>query len=161
MVTNGAHSPEPGFTLTGEFVFIGVAGHPDLLVRAAGHTPSRRKSTLSDATRPDCVQVRPAWGADSARDKAPGTIGATTVGYERHFSRRGKYVTTNDAPGFVEALLNVQPDAAAYVACKKHTKRNRPSSDGRDSQAQTVCESCQSLPLGPQQQPESVTYPSR
>src|SRR5690606_25056186 len=36
LVTDGAQSDKPGFMLTGDFVFVGDVGRPDLLDEAAG-----------------------------------------------------------------------------------------------------------------------------
>ena len=37
LVTDGAQADGPGFMLTGDFVFVGDVGRPDLLEKAAGH----------------------------------------------------------------------------------------------------------------------------
>ena len=65
------------------------------------------------------MQVLPAHGSGSACGKALGAIAVTTVGYERNFSWWGKYLKNNDEQGFVDELLNGQPDAHAYFARMK------------------------------------------
>ena len=127
LVTDGAQSSEPGFMLTGDFVFVGDLGRPDLLDEAAGFVDTRFQGakdlfkSLQDhfLTLPDYVQVLPAHGSGSACGKALGAIAVTTVGYERNFSWWGKYLKNNDEQGFVDELLNGQPDAHAYFARMK------------------------------------------
>ena len=127
LITDGAQSPEPGFMLTGDFVFVGDLGRPDLLDEAAGFVDTRFKgakdlfASLRDRflTLPDYVQVLPAHGSGSACGKALGAIAASTVGYERNFSWWGKYLKNNDEQGFVDELLSGQPDAHAYFARMK------------------------------------------
>ena len=127
LITDGAQSTEPGFMLTGDFVFVGALGRPDLLDEAAGYVDTRFKgakdlfASLRDhfLTLPDYVQVLPAHGSGSACGKALGAIAASTVGYERNFSWWGAYLRNNDEQGFIDELLNGQPDAHAYFGRMK------------------------------------------
>jgi len=127
LITDGAQSPEPGFMLTGDFVFVGDLGRPDLLDEAAGFVNTRFQgarslfASLRDRflTLPDYVQVLPAHGSGSACGKALGAIPATTVGYERNFSWWAKYLRNDDEQGFVDELLSGQPDAHAYFGRMK------------------------------------------
>lgn len=127
LVTDGAQSPEPGFMLTGDFVFVGDLGRPDLLDEAAGGIDTRFGgardlfASLRDRflTLPDYVQVLPAHGSGSACGKALGAIAMTTVGYERNFSWWAPYLRNNDEQGFIDELLSGQPDAHAYFARMK------------------------------------------
>src|SRR5690606_20773877 len=41
LVTDGARGDEPGYLLTGDFVFVGDLGRPDLLDEAAGYVDTR------------------------------------------------------------------------------------------------------------------------
>lgn len=135
LITDGAQTSEPGFMLTGDFVFVGDLGRPDLLDEAAGYTDTRFKgaqdlfASLRDrfVTLPDYVQVLPAHGSGSACGKALGAIAATTVGYERNFSWWATYLANDDEPGFVEELLSGQPDAHAYFGRMKLENKVGPS----------------------------------
>lgn len=131
LVADGATSEEPGFMLTGDFVFVGDLGRPDLLDEAAGAKGTRfvGASQLFASLRdkflvlPDYVQVWPGHGAGSACGKALGAVPTSTVGYERLFSWWGSYLQRRDEEGFVEALLEGQPDAPAYFGrMKRHNK---------------------------------------
>ncbi|GAA1496087.1 MBL fold metallo-hydrolase [Paeniglutamicibacter kerguelensis] len=135
LVTDGAFSHEPGFLLSGDFVFSGDLGRPDLLDEAAGGIDTRFAgahdlfTSLKEKflTLPDYVQVYPGHGAGSACGKALGAIPSSTVGYERNFAWWGPYLAANDEAGFVEALLDGQPDAHAYFGRMKRQNRQGPA----------------------------------
>ncbi|MGA1827437.1 MBL fold metallo-hydrolase, partial [Microbacterium sp.] len=135
LVTDGAFADEPGYMLSGDFVFVGDLGRPDLLDEAAGgkDTRFRGASDLFDSLRdvllelPDHVQIHPAHGAGSACGKALGAIASTTVGYERLHAWWGPYLATDDREGFVSELLDGQPDAHAYFARMKKENRDGPA----------------------------------
>ena len=66
LVTDGAFADEPGYMLTGDFVFSGDVGRPDLLDEAAGGVDTRFAgarqifAALKEfVTLPDHVQVFP------------------------------------------------------------------------------------------------------
>lgn len=108
---------------TGDFVFVGDVGRPDLLEEAAGimgtAEPGARQmfnSLKRFAELPDYVQVWPAHGAGSACGKALGAIPSSTVGYEKLFNWA---LQIEDEDEFVEALLDGQPEAPVYFAMMK------------------------------------------
>lgn len=127
LITDGAMADEPGFMLTGDFVFVGDLGRPDLLDEAADGVDTRFGgakdlfSSLRDyfLPLPDYVQVLPAHGSGSACGKALGAIPVTTVGYERAFAWWAKYLKNDDEQGFIDELLSGQPDAHAYFGRMK------------------------------------------
>ncbi|UYQ77350.1 MBL fold metallo-hydrolase [Glutamicibacter sp. JL.03c] len=134
LVTDGAFSDEPGFLLSGDFVFSGDLGRPDLLDEAAGGIDTRFAGAhdlfvslqTKFLTLPDYVQVYPGHGAGSACGKALGAIPSSTVGYERNFAWWGPYLKANDEEGFIQALLDGQPDAHAYFGRMKRENRQGP-----------------------------------
>ncbi|MHA7223134.1 MBL fold metallo-hydrolase [Arthrobacter sp. RHLT1-20] len=135
LVTDGAFSDHPGYLLSGDFVFSGDLGRPDLLDEAAGGVDTRFAgarqlfASLRDKflTLPDYVQVHPAHGAGSACGKALGAIPSSTVGYERLFAWWAPYLAANDEHGFVDELLDGQPDAHAYFGRMKRENREGPA----------------------------------
>ncbi|MGP5395410.1 rhodanese-like domain-containing protein [Arthrobacter rhombi] len=135
LVTDGAFADQPGFMLSGDFVFVGDLGRPDLLDEAAGGVDTRFEGaslifkSLQEKflSLPDHFQVLPAHGSGSACGKALGAVPATTVGYERLYSWWGPYVAANDEQGFVDELLNGQPDAHAYFGRMKRENRDGPA----------------------------------
>lgn len=135
LVTDGAVSDQPGFILTGDFVFVGDVGRPDLLDEAANGKDTRFQGakdlfrSLKEVflSQPDYVQVHPAHGAGSPCGKALGAIPSSTVGYERRFAWWGPYLKNDDEQGFIDQLLNGQPDAHAYFARMKRENRDGPN----------------------------------
>ena len=144
LVTDGATTDEPGFILTGDFVFVGDLGRPDLLDEAAGGKDTRfvgakqMFASLRDRflTLPDYVQVWPGHGAGSACGKALGAVPSSTVGYERLFSWWTHYLEQEDEEGFVEALLEGQPDAPVYFGRMKRQNKLGPALLGERSPLQ-------------------------
>lgn len=122
LVADGAVTDEPLLFLTGDFVFVGDVGRPDLLEEAAGirgtAEPGARRmfKSLKEKflTLPDHVQVWPGHGTGSACGKALGALPATTVGYERRHAWWAEYLEKDNEEGFVKALLQGQPEAPTY-----------------------------------------------
>ncbi|WP_125098854.1 MBL fold metallo-hydrolase [Leucobacter chromiireducens] len=135
LVTDGAQASEPGFLLSGDFVFVGDVGRPDLLDEVEATTDSRFAgardlfASLRDRflTLPDYVQVLPGHGSGSACGKALGAVPSTSVGYERRFAWWAPFLAANDEEGFVAELLSGQPDAHAYFARMKRENRLGPA----------------------------------
>ena len=135
LVTDGAATSEPGYILTGDFVFVGDVGRPDLLDEAAGETDTRLPmakrlfASLRETfvTLPDYVQVLPGHGAGSACGKALGAVASSTVGYEKLVAWWSDYVRQGDEEGFVKALLEGQPDAPTYFGRMKRWNRSGPT----------------------------------
>lgn len=132
LVYDGAESIEPMLMLSGDFVFVGDVGRPDLLEQAAGIVGSADAGARAMyhslrekfLTLPDFVQVWPGHGAGSACGKALGAVPSTTVGYERRVSWWSRYLRNNDENGFVRELLDGQPDAPTYFARMKRMNRD-------------------------------------
>lgn len=135
LVTDGAFADEPGFIFTGDFVFAGDLGRPDLLDEAAGGVDTRflgAKQMFASLREkflalPDHIQVYPGHGAGSACGKSLGALPSTTVGYERNFSWWSKHLTNDDEQGFIDELLEGQPDAPAYFGRMKVQNRRGPA----------------------------------
>ena len=135
VVTDTPRGDAPGMVLTGDFVFVGDLGRPDLLDEAAGGQDTRFEgarqmfASLRDRflTLPDYVQVWPGHGSGSACGKALGAVPATTVGYERALSWWGKLVEQGDEQAFTEELLAGQPDAPLYYGRMKTENRDGPA----------------------------------
>jgi hydroxyacylglutathione hydrolase len=135
LVTDGATANEPGFFLTGDFVFVGDLGRPDLLDEAAGGVDTRffaakqlfKSLQEKFLTLPDYVQVFPGHGAGSACGKALGAVSSSTVGYERRFAWWVSYLEQNDEADFVQALLAGQPDAPSYFGRMKRQNKAGPT----------------------------------
>jgi len=130
LVTDTPAAAGPWGILTGDFVFVGDVGRPDLLEKAAGvrgtmeagaHTLFR--SLQGFRALPDHLQVWPGHGAGSACGKALGAIPSTTVGYEK-IGNWG--VATTDEDEFVRMVLAGQPEPPKYFAQMKRINRDGP-----------------------------------
>lgn len=135
LITDGAFADQPGYLLSGDFVFSGDLGRPDLLDEAVGMENTRFTgakqlfTSLRDVflQLPDHVQVFPGHGSGSACGKAIGALPSTTVGYERHFAWWGPFLKADDEQGFLDELLSGQPDAHAYFARMKRQNQEGPA----------------------------------
>jgi hydroxyacylglutathione hydrolase len=128
----GGGASEPMGMVTGDFVFVGDVGRPDLLETAVGRAgekePAARslcQSVLDFLELPDYVQVWPAHGAGSACGKALGAVPQTTVGYERRFNPAVRRALEGEA-GFVAYILAGQPEPPLYFARMKQENRDGP-----------------------------------
>ena len=132
LLTDKPASLKPVMLFTGDFVFVGDIGRPDLLEKAAGMIGTQEAGALQmfDSIRkfialPDYLQVWPGHGAGSACGKALGSVASTTVGYEKIRNWALQY--ENDPTGFVKYLLEDQPEPPRYFAMMKHlNKVDRP-----------------------------------
>lgn len=125
-------SDEPVMLFTGDFVFVGDIGRPDLLEKAAGLKGTQEagahqmfRSLKKFSALPPYIQVWPGHGAGSACGKALGAVPSTTTGYE--MVRNWAFRFQQDEDGFVNYLLADQPEPPKYFAMmKKLNKVNRP-----------------------------------
>ena len=114
---------------TGDFVFVGDVGRPDLLESAAGfkgvQDPSAR--TLYRSVRrfldlPDFLQLWPGHGAGSACGKALGAVPQSTVGYEKLFNAAVDAARSGEET-FVDSILSGQPEPPLYFARMKRLNK--------------------------------------
>ncbi|KQR93407.1 Zn-dependent hydrolase [Chryseobacterium sp. Leaf180] len=132
LLTDHPATDEPVMIFTGDFVFVGDIGRPDLLEKAAGITGTQEKGakemfqSVQDFSKlPEFIQVWPGHGAGSACGKALGAVPSSTVGYEK--IRNWAFQYEEDEDGFVEYLLEGQPEPPKYFAMmKKLNKVERP-----------------------------------
>lgn len=131
---HGSGATEPMGILTGDFLFVGDLGRPDLLESAAGQAGMAESSahrlyhSLSILRElPEFVQVWPAHGAGSACGKALGAVPMSTVGYERRFNPALLAAqTAQGEAGFVRFILEGQPEPPLYFARMKRDNRLGP-----------------------------------
>lgn len=128
---HGSGATEPIGLVTGDFVFVGDLGRPDLLETAAGQKgamePSAKrlyKSVQMLYDLPDYVQIWPAHGAGSACGKALGAVPMSTVGYERLFNPA--IAAASSEQGFVDFILAGQPEPPVYFANMKRDNKIGP-----------------------------------
>lgn len=131
LVTDGATTDEPMGLLSGDFVFVGDVGRPDLLETAAGEVGAMDESakTLYKSiekfkTMPEYLQLWPGHGAGSACGKALGAVPESTVGYEQRFN--GSIKAAISEKDFVEYILDGQPEPPLYFARMKRDNKKGP-----------------------------------
>ncbi|WP_434479017.1 MBL fold metallo-hydrolase [Gemmatimonas sp.] len=132
----GAGAAEPISMITGDFVFVGDVGRPDLLESAAGVTgtmePGARQlyqSVESFKRLPEYLQVWPAHGAGSACGKSLGDVPGSTIGYELRTNPSIRAATSE--AHFVAFILSGQPEPPVYFARMKRENRAGPTVLGR------------------------------
>lgn len=130
LLTDHPSSEEPVMIFTGDFVFVGDVGRPDLLEKAAGIKGTKEagahqmfQSLKRFSSLPDYVQVWPAHGAGSACGKALGAVSSSTVGYEK--IRNWAFRFADAEQEFVDNLLADQPEPPKYFAMMKHLNKVR------------------------------------
>ena len=129
----GGGADEPMGMLSGDFVFVGDLGRPDLLESAAGEEGAREPSAnkLYDSVQsflqlPEYLQIWPGHGAGSACGKALGAIPETTVGYEKRFNPSIQAALLGRKK-FVASILDGQPEPPMYFARMKHENKYGPA----------------------------------
>ncbi|WP_078411184.1 MBL fold metallo-hydrolase [Priestia abyssalis] len=127
LTDGGSASQAPVGIFTGDFVFVGDVGRPDLLEKAAGVNGSAYlmaknmfQSLQKFSELPDFLQVWPAHGAGSACGKSLGSVPSTTVGYEKLANWALQYDEENL---FIEALLAGQPEPPKYFGMIKKVNK--------------------------------------
>lgn len=130
LVTDGAAADRPIGAVTGDFLFVGDVGRPDLLEKAAGlrGTMEAGARTLWRSLRAfdaqeDWLQIWPGHGAGSACGKGISAIPSSTLGYERRFNWAYR---VKDEQAFVTAVLEGQPDPPTYFARMKSLNKQGP-----------------------------------
>lgn len=132
LLTDHPATDKPAMLFTGDFVFVGDIGRPDLLEKAAGLIGTKEagakqmfQSLKKFTAIPDYVQVWSAHGAGSACGKALGAVHSSTVGYEK--IRNWAFQFGEDERSFTDYLLSDQPEPPKYFATMKYlNKVNRP-----------------------------------
>lgn len=126
----GGGADKPMGVFTGDFIFVGSLGRPDLLEEAAGQAgtaePGARalyQSVQRFKELPDYLQIWPSHGAGSACGKGLGAIPSSTLGYEKMFNEGFQFDSEDD---FVTYILADQPEAPPYFAIMKHVNKHGP-----------------------------------
>jgi len=130
IVTDTAGADQPMGVFTGDFVFVGDVGRPDLLEKAAGVS-----GTMAEGARqlhaslqrlrelPDWIQLWPGHGAGSACGKSLGAVPSTTLGYEKLFNWAFSIENVDE---FTAAVLAGQPEPPKYFGEMKRINRDGP-----------------------------------
>ncbi|MFN8470285.1 MAG: MBL fold metallo-hydrolase [Caldilineaceae bacterium] len=130
-ITDTAAADRPIGVFTGDFLFVGDIGRPDLLEEAAGYKGTKEpgarmqyQTVQKFKGMPDYLQIWPGHGAGSACGKALGAIPSTTLGYEKLFNPAFQLA---DEDTFVRWLLGGQPEPPKYFAQMKKVNKLGPA----------------------------------
>jgi len=130
LVTDSAAANDPIAVVSGDFIFVGDVGRPDLLEKAANikGTMEIGARTLYASLRkadawPDWLQVWPGHGAGSSCGKGISAIPHSTLGYERRFNWAFQVKSEGE---FVQAVLAGQPEPPKYFAEMKRVNKEGP-----------------------------------
>jgi hydroxyacylglutathione hydrolase len=128
----GGGASEAMGLLSGDFVFVGDVGRPDLLETAAGvqggtedAARALRHSLEKFRELPEFLQVWPAHGAGSACGKALGAVPQSTVGYEKR--QNPAVLASSDLNRFISYVLDGQPEPPLYFGRMKRQNRDGPA----------------------------------
>jgi len=131
LITDGAAADKPIAAVTGDFLFVGDVGRPDLLERAANIKGTMEagartlfKSLQSFARREDWLQIWPGHGAGSACGKGISAIPSSTLGYEKRYNWAFNAKSEDD---FVTTVLAGQPEPPTYFAKMKRINKVGPT----------------------------------
>jgi hydroxyacylglutathione hydrolase len=130
VITDTAGADQPMGVFTGDFIFAGDVGRPDLLEKAAGiggtmEAAARQlfASLQTFRERQDWLQLWPGHGAGSACGKSLGAVPSTTLGYEKLFNWA---FSQREQDEFVATVLAGQPEPPKYFAEMKRVNRAGP-----------------------------------
>jgi len=118
----------PQRAITGDFIFVGDVGRPDLLEKAAGQVGSQEigakqlyASIQKFSQLPDDLEIWAGHGAGSFCGKSLSTIPHSTLKEEKQSSKAFQF--KNDEKGFVQYILDGQPTPPKYFAVMKHLNK--------------------------------------
>jgi hydroxyacylglutathione hydrolase len=130
LITDSAAADKPIAAATGDFIFVGDVGRPDLLERAANIMGTMEKgartlwkSLQAFNQNEEWLQIWPGHGAGSACGKGISAVPYSTLGYERRFNWAFQVKTEDD---FVTSVLAGQPEPPKYFAMMKHLNKVGP-----------------------------------
>ncbi len=122
LVTDLDRSPEPFAVLTGDTLFIGDVGRPDL---SPDHTPQQLAGLLHGSLQkllklPDATEVYPAHGAGSLCGRSMSAERRSTIGKERESNYA---LRTANREEFVRLLTSELPERPGYFALDAEINR--------------------------------------
>lgn len=125
VVADKSRTPEPLGVFTGDTLFVGDVGRPDLFPNRAEELASKLFHSLHHKLLklPDYVEVYPAHGAGSLCGRDMGAKWRTTIGYERRFNSA---VQINEESEFIRSLTSNMPSAPDHFSRCSDVNRQGP-----------------------------------
>lgn len=115
VVADTARAGEPAAAFTGDTLFVGDVGRPDLFPGRAHELADRLYDSLHGKllTLPDFCEVYPAHGAGSLCGRAMSAKRTSTIGYERRYNQA---LQINDREEFIASLTTNMPAAPDHFS---------------------------------------------
>ena len=127
LVSDMTRAPEPWLALTGDTLFVGDVGRPDLVgMEAARGLAADMYDTLNDKLlkQPDGLLIYPGHGAGSLCGKSIGSMRSTTLGYERYSNPA---LAPREKDAFIQWDVENLPEQPANVRRIKGMNRRGPA----------------------------------
>ncbi|MDT8357725.1 MAG: MBL fold metallo-hydrolase [Methanomicrobiaceae archaeon] len=126
VVTDRSRGDEPAAAFTGDCLFVGDVGRPDLFPGRAEELASQLFHSLHDKLMllPDACMVFPAHGAGSLCGKAMGAMRWSTIGYER---RHNPALQIRDEEEFIRVMTHDMPPAPDHFSRCSDINRQGPA----------------------------------
>ncbi|GGG84907.1 MBL fold hydrolase [Parapedobacter pyrenivorans] len=130
LLIDPAISEKPQKALTGDFVFVGDVGRPDLLEMASGQIGTAEegakqlyRSIQRFSELPDGLEIWPGHSAGSFCGRSLSDIPQSTLEQEKLLNKAFQY--HGDEGGFVDYVLDGQPSVPTYFAVMKQLNKAR------------------------------------
>ena len=113
LVTDQTRGPEPWFCLTGDTLFVGTVGRPDLPGTVEQSARDLYRSLRRILTLPEHTEIYPTHFSGSACGKGMSGKPASTLGFERRFN---PFLALGSEEEFVAAVSRDLPAKPAGMA---------------------------------------------
>jgi glyoxylase-like metal-dependent hydrolase (beta-lactamase superfamily II) len=122
VVTDKTRGPEPWFVLTGDTLFVGAVGRPDLPGAAEASARALHRSLRRLLVLPDHTEIYPTHFAGSACGKGMSGKPMSTLAFERRFNPLLAMASEDE---FVATLLRELPPVPANMAATLAANQGR------------------------------------
>jgi glyoxylase-like metal-dependent hydrolase (beta-lactamase superfamily II) len=122
VVTDKTRGPEPWFVLTGDTLFVGTVGRPDLPGTAEASARALHRSLRRLRALPDHTEIYPTHFSGSACGQGMSGKPMSTLAFEKRFNRFLDMVTEEE---FVAALTRDLPPMPADMAATLRVNQGR------------------------------------
>ncbi len=125
VITDKSRGDTPIGVFSGDVLFVGDVGRPDLFPEIATELAGKLFHSLHEKlmTLPDHCEVYPAHGAGSLCGRSMGAKWTTTIGYERRYNSS---LQIKDEADFIHALTHDMPPAPDHFSRCSDINRNGP-----------------------------------
>jgi len=125
-VSDTSRSPEPWVLFTGDTLFVGDVGRPDLFgPEMAKELAAKLYHSLHDKLLrlPDSLEIYPAHGAGSLCGRSIGSKQSSTIGYERRYNYA---LQPRSREEFIRLMLTDMPEPPTYFLNTSEINRQGP-----------------------------------